>query len=664
MAYPQTTFAHTTIDEHCLIGRRQKAVCANTLIYQLQVLKQTGRYDAFKLKWHPVYDEPPLVWPIPNHLFWDSDVAKWIEGACYFLKQHSLPEVEQAITELVEMIIGAQQEDGYLNIHYTVVQPGKRFSNLRDMHELYNCGHLIEAALAHHDLYHNEKLMRPILKYVDLLCQTFGPGLEQLHGYPGHPEIELALLRLYERTGDKKHLALARFFITERGTKSQEGLNYFDWESLKRGDDPAKRPAFYPEPRCLWYHQAHAPIAEQETIEGHSVRAMYLLTGAADLVRLDPQFSGTKLERAIYRLWHNMTQRKMYVTGGVGSIKQWEGFGQDYYLPQGTEEGGCYAETCASIGVMMLAQRLLQNKLDGSFADVMELCLFNTVLTSMSFDGKAFTYDNQLASCDADLSKRCDWFTVSCCPPNVSRLLGQIGGYAWSYNIDGTKSSASVVVHLYVASTLQFSVVDKDVRITQKTQYPWVGDIDFALSNTGVEVELKLRIPGWASSHTLEPPCNEATLADGYLTLPAKWLATHQSFRLSVPLKSRWIAQHPFTNQHTLSRARGPVIYCVEDFDNSWVNDHFKSVYLDHEGTWDETETTDDATGDKYVALTLHNGARRLDPKVVAGNPVIDAKHLQAQLEASERIETLKFVPYFFRANRGGKGHMRVGLKR
>ncbi|USW49013.1 hypothetical protein Slin15195_G023320 [Septoria linicola] len=144
MAHSQTAFANTTIDDESLIGRRRQAVLTNTLLYQLKVLKETGRYDAFKLKWHPVYDEPPVVWPIPNHLFWDSDVAKWIEGACYFLKQHTLPEVDQAVHELVEMIRSAQQPDGYLNIHYTVVQPGKRFTNLRDMHELYNCGHLIE----------------------------------------------------------------------------------------------------------------------------------------------------------------------------------------------------------------------------------------------------------------------------------------------------------------------------------------------------------------------------------------------------------------------------------------------------------------------------------------------------------------------------------------
>lgn len=254
MAYPQTTFPSTKLASTSLVGRRRDAAMANTLLYQLDVLKSTGRYDAFKLGWHEVYDREPTVWPIPDHLFWDSDVAKWIEGACYFLMQQQIPAVDSAVRELVEMIRGAQQPDGYINIHYTVVQPGKRFSNLRDMHELYNAGHLIEAALAHHQAYQNDVLLGPVLRYVELLCSTFGPREQQLHGYPGHPEIELALLRLFDRTKDLKHLNLARYFITERGkSDGVDGRHYYDVESEKRGEDPRKLPSFYPHPRSLWY---------------------------------------------------------------------------------------------------------------------------------------------------------------------------------------------------------------------------------------------------------------------------------------------------------------------------------------------------------------------------------------------------------------------------
>jgi DUF1680 family protein len=340
--------------------QRRDAVSSQTLLYQLDVLKKTGRYDAFKLKWHSSYDDPPNVWPVPNHLFWDSDIAKWLEGACYFLHDQKHSDIEAAVHELVAMIRSAQQPDGYLNIHFTVVAPGKRFTNLRDLHELYNAGHLIEAALAHQDLYQNNQLLEPLLKYVDLLCETFGPGEGQVHGYPGHPEIELSLLRLYNRTKSLKHLELAQYFILERGNpKGSNGKHYYVAEAENRNDDPNQRPAYWPDMDCLWYYQAHKPIVEQESVEGHSVRAMYLLTAAADLVLLQPA-TQSQLLTAVQRLWRNMIDKKMYVTGGIGAMKKWEGFGIDYFLPQSTDEGGCYSETCAAIGVMMLAERLLQ----------------------------------------------------------------------------------------------------------------------------------------------------------------------------------------------------------------------------------------------------------------------------------------------------------------
>ncbi|KAI9646105.1 hypothetical protein NHQ30_005545 [Ciborinia camelliae] len=409
MANPQTTHPHTTFTTPTFIHHRRSKVHTSTILHQLSILKTTGRYDAFRLRWHPSYTDEPDVWPIPNHLFWDSDVAKWIEGACYFLldagnkgkdrekekekgEEKANEEIDAAVKELVDMIRSAQQEDGYLNIHFSVVEPGRRFTNLRDLHELYNAGHLIEAALAHHQCYGNDLMLGPIVKYVDLLNSTFGPGPAQKHGYPGHPEIELALLRLYERTGEVKHLDLARYFIDERGNpRGQDGRHYYDVEAEARGDRPNEMPRYYPEKRSYWYQQAHKPIVEQETIEGHAVRAMYLLTAVADLVRVDKTGDVQAKRTAVERLWNNMVQKKMYLTGGIGAIKQWEGFGIDYFLPSGTDEGGCYSETCASIGVMMFAERLLQLDLDGKYADIMELCFYNAVSTGMSSNGKQFT---------------------------------------------------------------------------------------------------------------------------------------------------------------------------------------------------------------------------------------------------------------------------------
>lgn len=706
MSYPQETFANTTILPDSLLYQRREAVAANTLFYQLDVLKKTGRYDCFNLKWHPVYSQEPEVWPVPNHLFWDSDVAKWIEGACYLLHNHPDPKIDASIDELVNMIRSAQQPDGYFNLHYTVVEPGKRFTNLRDMHELYNAGHMIEAALAHQHLYENDRLMEPILKYVDLLHSTFGPGKNQVHGYPGHPEIELALIRLYHRTCNPKHLELAQYFVTERGNPIGVcGEHFFDAELRQRGHDPNKRPSYHTEiGGCKWYYSAHLPIIEQPTIQGHSVRAMYLLAAATDLIyQTTPRtmHQQPEMREAVYRLWDNMVDCKMYSTGGIGSIKQYEGFGVDYFLPEGTDEGGCYAETCASIGVMMLAQRILQYDLDHKYGDVMELELYNAVLTAMSSDGKSFTYVNQLASSDTDLCKRSDWFTVACCPPNMLRLLGQIGGYICN---DRTQDSMHVIdVHLYIPSVHTFELDGERNALTQRTNYPWEGDVEFCLNAelpSSANLQLRLRIPSFASHNwQINPPIPLAQLLvrNGYLYLPPSYLRANAKFTLSLPLHPRLISPHPYaTNAGTLTLARGPIIYCVEDVDNPWVTDHFKSTQISADclDKIVQRHVRDDATGDKYVALRVKNSASVLDTSKVksrkGGLPFVEATCESHQTESTTNgvkgmanghvnginghkhesgrgfrmLEELNFVPFYFRANRGGRGHSRVGLRR
>ena len=225
----------------------------------------------------------------------------------------------------------------------------------------YNAGHLLEGALAHHDYYKNDKFLGLMLRYVDLLIKIIGPADKQLHAYEGHPEIELALLRLYERTKDVRYFDLAKYFVVERGNSSGvEGQHFYDWEAKQRGDDPHRRPYFYPEYNpSNWYYSASVPLVDMKAVEGHSVRPMYLLTAVADMVRID-QNSTKALQDAIVTLWNDMVSTKMYVTGGIGSIPQYEGFGIPYFLPQGTDEGGCYAETCAGIGIMMMVQRVLQ----------------------------------------------------------------------------------------------------------------------------------------------------------------------------------------------------------------------------------------------------------------------------------------------------------------
>ncbi|CAK7216369.1 hypothetical protein SCUCBS95973_002789 [Sporothrix curviconia] len=689
MAYPQTCFRHTAFHGPSLLQTRRATVAQVTLQTQLDMLKRTGRFDCFKLQWRPIYGEKDQ-WPVPKHLFWDSDCAKWIEAACYCLADAYDADVDAAVQELVAMIRSAQGSDGYLNIHYTVVEPGKRWTNLRDMHELYNAGHLIEAALAHRNYYKNDLLLEPIEKYVSLIYDTFGPDEGKRHGYPGHPEIELALLRLHAATGNPKAYALASYFVRERGNPTgQDGRHYYDAEADARGDSMWLRPDPYPTARAYWYCQAHEPVLEQQTIEGHSVRAVYLLTAVADMAVLDRQgvqktAQADAWRAAAERLWNNMVDRKMYLTGGIGARPEWEGFGRDYQLPQSTDEGGCYAETCASIGAIMLAERLLHLDLDGRYADVLELSLYNVVMTAMDVAGKAFTYDNQLASSDANTSRREEWFECSCCPPNVSRLYGSLGGYLWDYG-GGSSSSSSgdkgrgdafVNVHLYTTAKLSFDVDGQPVVLEQTSDWPLDGKVSFRVDNSSdKKLTLRLRIPSWSSGqYALHPELPGASVEKGYLVLPPSYVETNTAFTLEIlNFKPRFLAPHPYTNQRTLTLARGPIVYCVEDVDNEWERNHFKDVVVDAASGAgvQEEERVFAATGERYVALRTTAWSCPLDKwdaKQPGGLPGLPAdgeaeKDKETGKEALGTERSLVFIPYYFRANRGGRGHMRVGLK-
>ncbi|KAM0187279.1 hypothetical protein ACHAPI_011192 [Fusarium lateritium] len=667
MSHPQSIFRHTTFAPGSILHRRRSTVSKTTLRTQLTRLRETGRYDCFKLQWHEIYDDKSM-WPVPFHLFWDSDIAKWIEGACYFLHDEYDSEIDSAVQELVEMIRSAQQDDGYLNVHYTVVEPGKRWTNLQDMHELYNAGHLIEAAIAHHHYYKNNLLLEPIEKYVALIHRTFGKADDQLHGYPGHPEIELALFRLYQATGNKDAYELSKYFLEERGNpKGQDDQHYFEWELKQRGQNPYQRPDSYPEHGSHWYCQSQLPILEQQTVEGHSVRAMYLLTAVADMVCID--ISGKKSlstssqwKDTLYRLWNNMVDKKMYLTGGIGAIKQWEGFGRDYFLPQSTDDGGCYAETCASIAAMMLAERLLHIDLDGKFGDIIELCLYNNVMTSMSLDGKAFTYVNQLGSSESDKSVREEWFWCACCPPNVTRLYGSLGGYLWDFG-ETSENEAFINVHLYTKAELKFEVKAGEVTLQQDSDWPWDGLVKFRLTSPdSVKTTIRLRIPGWSQNkYTVEPqPADDSMhLSKGYLTLSPAFTGEHPEFSLKVGnFTPRYIAPHPYANQHTLTLARGPLVYCIEDADNKWEVNHFKDVGI--KASCPITEEKRCLGGsEEYVALKTSCWRRTLDFEEGGSTPGYVVSGVEPGFD-DEKDGV--FVPYYLRANQGGNGHMRVGL--
>jgi DUF1680 family protein len=532
----------------------------------------------------------------------------------------------------------------------------------------YNAGHLIEAALAHSDYYKNDLLLEPIVKYVSLIRKTFGPLDNQRHGYPGHPEIELALLRLYAATRNEDAYDLAKYFIEERGNpKGQNGMNYYDWEEKERGDSSWLRSDAYPQHHDHWYCQAHVPITEQKSVRGHSVRAMYLLTAVSDLVCLDAMGDHSLSSRDMWvttldRLWRNMVNKKMYITGGIGAVKQWEGFGIDYFLPQGTDEGGCYAETCASIAVMMLAERLLQFDLDNRYGDIMELCLYNGVMTSMSLDGKAFTYVNQLASSETDKSVREEWFWCACCPPNLIRLFGTLGGYLWDYG--GTQGEAFVNVHLYTTAKAEFEVDGKPVVLEQASNWPWEGNVRFQLSVTEpLKTTIRLRIPSWSKGQyklTPAPSAQNLSVEKGYLTLSPEYTASNPQFSINIGnFGPRYIASHPYTNGRTLTLTRGPIVYCMEDADNDWETNHFKDVGVKTDSAVHEERRVINGA-EEYIALKTDCWQRTLAtgvPKAFGDGPGTDPS-----IERFDIKQEAMFVPYYLRANRGGRGHMRVGL--
>lgn len=531
----------------------------------------------------------------------------------------------------------------------------------------YNAGHLIEAALAHHKYYRNHHFLDPVLKYVSLIRCTFGGSQAQLHAYPGHPEIEMALFRLYTVTKSQEAYELAQYFLQERGNPSgQHGMHYFDWEAQQRKEDPYTRPSTYPEKDSHWYCQAHKPILEQETIEGHSVRAVYLLTAVADMIQLHHKGDKTisnpdAWAEAVSRLWTNLVNKKMYVTGGIGAIKQWEGFGCDYFLPTGTNEGGCYAETCASIGVMMLAERLLSFDLDSRYSDIMELCLYNNVMTAMSLDGKQFSYINQLSSSDADKSIRKDWFWCACCPPNLTRLFGSLGGYVW--HVQESDAEVAINIHLYTTANLSYTTASSEtVSLQQISNWPWDGHVALQLSSQSRSVTIRLRLPSWCHGQfkmTPIPASDDFSIDKGYLTLHPSYTNVYERFSIAIGgFEPRYISPHPYTTQHTLGIARGPIVYCMEDADNPWQHNHFRDVALKKsEPIWEEAKSM--ANGESYIGLRTKCWLTKEDLSALAAGPIVDASIGGHRVEKSAVL-----IPYFLRANRGDNGEMRVLLCR
>jgi len=564
-------------------------------------------------------------------VFQDSDFSKWVEAVAYSLTLHPDEKLEQTADEAIDIVCAAQREDGYLDTYYILGGMDGALTNMRDHHEMYCLGHLIEGAVAYHQATGKDQLLRAACRYADWAAERLGRGEGQKRGYPGHEIAEMALVRLYQETGEKKYLDFAKYFVDERG----QSPNYFDLEAEARG---AKK-------TDLSYNQAHIPVREQSEAVGHAVRAMYLYAGMADVARLTGDES---LLDACGRLWKSVVREKLYITGGVGGTHVGEAFSDPYDLPN----DAAYSETCAAIGLAFFARRMLQIHPKAEIADVMEMALYNTVIAGMAMDGKSFFYVNPLESVPEHVKKdrrldhvktvRQKWFGCACCPPNIARTTLSLGAYAW------TVSEDTIYTHLYAGGEIKAKMNGKDIRLEIQSGFPWDGNVKVTVrAEEPVSGTLAFRLPGWCENSRIEAGNVSREERDGYLYLSGEW-TDGQEIRLSFPMKVRTVRANPNVraDQGKVAVRRGPLTYCAEEADNG------KGLHL-WRLTGEKTEETEmEIAGRKVVGLKM-SAMKTVVPE--------DAP-LYSETEPEEEAGTLTMIPYYAWDNRG-EGEMSVFVR-
>lgn len=570
-------------------------------------------------------------------VFQDSDVAKWLEGAAYSLAQNPDEELERRCDEIIELIGEAQQKDGYLNTYFTVKEPKKRWMNLHEAHELYCAGHMIEAAVAYAECTGKAKLLKIMCDMADHIYRHFME--EGAEGYPGHPEIELALMRLYRSTKEERYKELALHFINVRGVDS-------DYYKKEMERNPWR--VWGNKPDDKEYAQNYAPVRRQDKAVGHAVRAVYLYTGMADAAM---ETGDRELAAACRTLWNNITQHRMYVTGAIGSAYEGEAFTKDDHLPNDT----AYGETCAAIGLMFFANKMLYLEHDGKYVDVMERALYNCVLAGMQLDGTKFFYVNPLEvlpgiSGKAQTHKhalpvRPKWFACACCPPNVARLLGSVAEYAW-HVIPGALFS-----NLFIAGTLDVSGRFGG-KVILKTNYPYDNIVEYRFApqegRESMEVPLAVRIPAWSrqTKILLNGKETDCEIRDGYAYLSGEYAADDViTVELDLTVRRVYTSSRVSENTGRVALQRGPLIYCAEGVDNE--ND-ILSLSLKKDGK---------VTVGEYLPDEL-SGIRKLYAEGYR-------ETVNEELYSFERQETqpsqVTLVPYYTWGNRG-LNQMRVWI--
>ncbi|MDP4149404.1 MAG: glycoside hydrolase family 127 protein [Bacteroidota bacterium] len=574
--------------------------------------------------------------------FDDTDIYKTIEGASYSLAVHPDTALAAYVDALIDTIGRAQESDGYLYTARTIDSlhphpwsgPDRWVKEHELSHELYNSGHMFEAAAAHYLATGKRNFLDIALRNADLLVRTFGPGKREVA--PGHEIVEMGLVRLYRLTGKKEYLDLAKFFIDARGKRSYDRSNPDEW---KNGE----------------YWQDDKPVTQQDVAEGHAVRAMYLYSGMADVAALtgDKQYID-----AIDRIWDDMAGKKIYVQGGIGAVPDGERFGDDYYLPNAT----AYNETCAAIGDVFWNERMFLLHGDAKYIDLLEKVLYNGMLSGVGLDGKSFFYTNAMQVRD-DFShnalerERSGWFECSCCPTNVLRLLPSIPGYVYA------AKGEDLYINLFISSTADLTIGGRTLQIVQQNNYPWDGRLSFTLKPASPQnFNLRIRLPGWARGQAI--PTNlysfqdasvtapveirvngkpgRYTMESGYAILSRQWRPGDE-ITLNLPMPVRKVVAIPqvIDDHDQMAIQRGPLMYCAEWKDNADKPGKMRLMGDDHFIPENRPELLGGVT-------VLKGTGAMIDDKVIQEGSRILYREIPVTL-----------IPYYAWANRG-KGEMTV----
>lgn len=552
----QIDFSHVKINDNFWSPRLSKHVSATLPVCIDQIENQTGRIRNFENAAKGEGEHSGIF-------FDDSDVYKALEGMAYSLINNPDPELEKKADEWIDKFAAAQQPDGYINTFYTLTGLDKRWTNM-DKHEMYCAGHMIEAGVAYYQATGKRKLLDVCIRMTDHMMSQFGPG--KRHWVPGHEEIELALVKLYQTTQEQKYLDFAYWLLEERGhghgTMGDEGK----WDPV--------------------YYQDIVPVRRLTDISGHAVRCMYLYCGMADVAALK---NDTGYIAAIDRLWDDVVHRNMYITGGIGSSRDNEGFTEDYDLPN----LDAYCETCASVGMVLWNQRMNQLTGDSKYIDVLERSLYNGALAGISLGGDRFFYVNPLES-KSDHHRQ-EWYGCACCPSQLSRFLPSIGNYIYASSDD------ALWVNLYIGNTGQIRIGETDILLTQETDYPWDGSVKLTISTSQpLEKEIRLRIPNWCKTYDLSINGKRINVSEekGYAVI--KDWKSQDVIALDMDMPVEIVAADPHVKENFGKRViqRGPLVYCMEEIDNP---EYFDQIQLSPSTTFQTAFVSDILNGIKTI---------------------------------------------------------------